>query len=120
MAQFSLYLRCCFPITKQCYIVIKLVLRSVDPLPHFFTARNEVVFTRVCDSVHKGGGACSGGSGPGGVSGPGGGVCLLLGAWSWGVWFSGVPAPGGVPGRDPLTATAAGSTHPTGMHSCFF
>ena len=40
----------------------------------------------------------------------------------------GVPAPGGsgrgwdgVPGGDPLrTATAAGGTHPTGMHSCLF
>ena len=29
-------------------------------------------------------------------------------------------APGGVPGGDPLpTATAAGGTHPSGMHSCF-
>ena len=28
--------------------------------------------------------------------------------------------PGGVPGGDPpWTATAAGGTHPTGMHSCF-
>ena len=24
----------------------------------------------------------------------------------------------GVPGGDPQTATAAGGTHPTGMHSC--
>ena len=31
----------------------------------------------------------------------------------WGVWS------GGVPGGDPLgTATAAGGTHPIGMHSC--
>ena len=65
--------------------------------------------------------------GPGGVSAPGGdccGLCLLPwggerllpgvgclapgGAWSW-----------GVPGGDtPRTATAAGGTHPTGMHSC--
>ena len=28
-------------------------------------------------------------------------------------------APGGVPGGDPRMATAAGGTHPTGMHSCF-
>ena len=27
--------------------------------------------------------------------------------------------PGGVPGGDPPKATAAGGTHPTGMHSCF-
>ena len=54
-------------------------------------------------------GACSWGMpGPGDawsgvcVPGPGGGV------WS-----------GGVPGGDPPgTATAAGGTHPTGMHSC--
>ena len=45
----------------------------------------------------------------GGVHGPGG--HLVLG---------GVPGPGrgrGVCG-DPTTATAAGGTHPTGMHSC--
>ena len=53
-------------------------------------------------------------------------MCLLpVGAWSWGVSAPrGVPGPGsrlrrGVPGGDPpQTATAAGSTHPTGMHSC--
>ena len=36
--------------------------------------------------------------------------------------FRGVSAPGrGVPGGDPPheTATAAGDTHPTGMHSCY-
>ena len=44
------------------------------------------------------------------------GECMVPGgAWSWG----GVPGPGG-PGGDPLpeTATAVGSTHPSGMHSC--
>ena len=44
-------------------------------------------------------------SAPGGVSAPGvsaqGGVCSR-----------------GVPGGDPPTDTAAGGTHPTGMHSC--
>ena len=31
-----------------------------------------------------------------------------------------MPGPGGVPGGDPpRTTTAAGGTHPTGMHSCF-
>ena len=48
---------------------------------------------------------------------------------SWGVWLGGGspgPHPGGVVypsmhwGRPPpWTATATGSTHPTGMHSCF-
>ena len=47
---------------------------------------------------------------PGG-SGPGGGGCLLLGE---GVWSQAVPD-GDTP---PCTATAAGGTHPTGMHSC--
>ena len=68
-----------------------------------------------------------------------GGVCLLRGRVSaWGVSAWGVSAPGGVcsrggllrgegglltgrPGGDPPgTATAAGGTHPTGMHSCFY
>ena len=46
--------------------------------------------------------------GPGGVHGRGGAWCQE-GAWSWGV----------VPGEDLPTATAAGGTHSTGMHSCF-
>ena len=60
------------------------------------------VFTGVCDSVHRGG------------------RCLVPG----GVWSRGVPGPGGSgPGgclveTPPRTATAAGGTHPTGMHSC--
>ena len=42
--------------------------------------------------------------------GPGGGVCV----WSRGC------GPGGMPGGDPPgTATAAGGTHPTGMHSYY-
>ena len=45
--------------------------------------------------------------GPRGVPGPGGG-----GAWSCGVYFWGVWSP------SPGMATAAGSMHPTGMHSC--
>ena len=59
---------------------------------------------------------------------PGLGVCAWSGgcmdpggAWSWG----GVHGPrgvclvqGGTGGDPPKTATAAGSTHPTGMHSC--
>ena len=53
------------------------------------------------------------GSAPGGVPSPGG-------AWSG----EGVSAPGGSAPewgawwRPPQTATAAGGTHPTGMHSC--
>ena len=86
------------------------------------------------------GGACSGecllpgGSGPGVWSR---GVCSRRGlvpgegACSWGVpapggcippaavaiW--GVPALGDVWWKSPRAATAAGGTHPTGMHSCF-
>ena len=53
-----------------------------------------------------------------GVPGPGG-------VWSQGVsgaggaWSQGVPGPGGYLVETPRTATAAGGTHPTGMHSCF-
>ena len=51
-----------------------------------------------------------------------GGMCLVGGSAPRGVLsgVGGVPAPGGVPGGDPPTATAAGGTHPTGMHSCSF
>ena len=63
-------------------------------------------------------GAWSGGSAPGGclVGGvPGLGVPGVGGAWSGGGLL-----PGEVPGGDhPPMATAAGGTHPTGMHSCF-
>ena len=68
------------------------------------------IFTSVCDSVHRGGGAWSGG------------------VWSWGVhgagevWSGGlVPCflvQGGTWWRPPKTATAARGTHPTRMHSC--
>ena len=56
----------------------------------------------------------------GGVPGPRGG-CLLLGGClvPGGVWSWGVSGPGRVPGGDtPGMATAAGSTHPTEIHSC--
>ena len=52
---------------------------------------------------------------PRGVPGPGC-VCLVPGGY---LVLGGVPGPGGVPGGDiPQMATAAGGTHPTGMHSC--
>ena len=102
----------------------------------FYTRLSVILFTG--GSAHGGRGACSGGcllwggawsqggvcsggcllwglvlSGPGGVSGPGGG--LVLGGSGPG----GVPGPGGPGGDPPGTATAAGGTHPTGMHSCY-
>ena len=41
------------------------------------------------------------------------------GAWFRGVCMvPGVHGPGVVCGGDPPTTTAAGATHPTGMHSC--
>ena len=54
---------------------------------------------------------------------PGG---LLLGGLlsvGWGAWSQGGLLPGGMPGpggvwSPPRMATAAGGTHPTGMHSC--
>ena len=36
-----------------------------------------------------------------------------------GICSQGAACSRGVPGEDPPTATAAGGTHPTGMHSCF-
>ena len=63
--------------------------------------------------LSTGGSASPGGAG---LGVPGHGKCLVPGsAWScWGgVWS------GGVPGEEPPdTATAAGGTHPTGMHYC--
>ena len=58
------------------------------------------VFTPVCDSVHRGM------------------VCIPAGvvsAWGWPPGTPGHPSPGQTP---PETATEAGGTHPTGMHSC--
>ena len=94
----------------------------------FLPPANEVcegyVFTRVCHSVHGGGrvvsqhalqvsrptpkGKVEGSGWGGGSPGPhlgGGGACCR-----------GVPTLGG--GGLPAMATAAGGTHPTGMHSC--
>ena len=83
-----------------------------------------------------GGGSASGrGSGPRGCLLPGGllegacfsggcllpGGCLLGGSCPRGVPAPGGPAPGGGARwrHAPRTATAAGGTHPIGMHSCF-
>ena len=116
----------------------------------FITARKRslrrLCFTRVCNSVHSGGGAipaCIAGGIP---------ACLAAGLWgvsqhalqvsrptqggSWGGSGQGVvsrptprevsrPTPRGVSisactEADPPTATAADGTHPTGMHSCFY
>ena len=53
--------------------------------------------------------------GGGGVPGLGGCMVPALG-WGWGcVWSGGVLVE-----KPPETATAAGGTHPTGMHSFFF
>ena len=59
-----------------------------------------------------GGVCCRGGAWPGGSAARG------VGVWSRGCLVWGVPGLGGVCGEPPVTATAAGGTHPTGMHSC--
>ena len=48
---------------------------------------------------------------------PGRGVCSRGVPGPGGCMVQGVSAPGG-PVETPRTATAAGGTHPTGMHSC--
>ena len=99
---------------KMCCLTNKII----------FTARNEVWGKVIC--LHLSVILSTGGElGPGGVCLVPGvcawsrgvgclvqGGCLVWGgggAWSWG---------GGVWWRPPWTATAAGGTHPTGMHSC--
>ena len=69
------------------------------------------------------GGICSGGCLLGGCLLWGVGVCFLGGVCSWGCLLPGGVCSGGcllrgVPGGDPPMDTAAGGTHPTGMHSC--
>ena len=75
---------------------------------------SRILFTGGC-LLPDGGCACSRG-----VPGLGGGACsqgVVLAPG--GCLFRGVPALEGVPGGDPPeTATAAGGTHLTGMHSC--
>ena len=84
------------------------ILTRAHSICSIFSGRNEVVakvmFLQVSVILS------TGGSAPGGVPGPGGGLVPGSGGvCSWGV-------PGGDP---PGTVTAAGGTHPTGMHSCF-
>ena len=84
------------------------------------------IFTSVCQEFCSQGGClvlwglCSRGvPGPKGVCSRGG--CLVLGGGLLRGSALGGVCSQGVPGGDPppLTATAAGGTHPTGMHSCF-
>ena len=108
-------------------------------LPPATKLRQGYVFTRACDSVHRGGGipACIAGGIPACLAG----LHAHTQGGSWGVWPRGVfrstwgvlrPTPEGAlqaqtPGVSqhtlrqtlPPTATAAGLTHPTGMHSCY-
>ena len=88
-------------------VVVVLLLLLLLLLPPATKLGQGYIFTGVCDSVH-GGGLVPGRWVPGpGVPGPEG-VHGLGGAWSQGgAWW-----------RPPRTATAAGGTHPTGMHSC--
>ena len=108
------------------------ILKTQCFLPRANEVWGKVIFSEACvkNSVHRGGlvpgvGGLvlgGGGSGPGGCLLPRGGLVLggggsgPGGTCSWGVWSR-----GGVPGGDsPGTATAAGGTHPTGMHSCLW
>ena len=43
---------------------------------------------------------------------------ILSTGWGGGLVPGRVPGPGGPGGDPPRMATAAGGTHPTGMHSC--
>ena len=93
-----------------------------DQLPPANEVWGKVIFSEasVKNSVHRGvgGSLVRGVPASRGLSGSGG--CLLRGGWVW----SGGSGPGGVclvpggAGGDPRMATAAGGTHPTGMHSC--
>ena len=74
-------------------------INGIDNMVYCYRSCGKVMFLQACVILFIGG-------------------CLVLG----GVWCQGgVPGPGGVPGGDPPgTATAAGGTHPTGMHSCMY
>ena len=77
-------------------------------------------FTGVCHFVIRGVASSRGVHGPGGVCMVPG-VCVhgLGGAWYRGKHGTGGKhGPGVVHGDPPRTATVAGGTHPTGMHSC--
>ena len=90
--------------------------RLVALLPPANEVWGKVIFSKasVKNSVHRGG-ASSGGWG----FHLGGGFFLRRGFLLGGASSRGVLPPGGAWWRlPPETATAAGSTHPTGMHSC--
>ena len=104
--------------------VVKLTSISDFSIFVIITARKRSlgqgnIFTSVCQEF------CSQGDGVPGL-GERGAWCQG-GACSWMAWSRGVPGPrrgflvlGGAWWRlpPPRTATAAGGTHPTGMHSC--
>ena len=71
--------------------------------------------------VHGPGGMVSGGvPGPGGCAWSWVGGCLVLGGGVPGPGWQGAWSSGGcLVENPPETATAAGGTHPTGMHSCW-
>ena len=101
----------CIPITtsemSSLYIALasneghQVVRCYVAFLPPATKLGQGYIFSQACVILFTGGGGVGAWS-RGGVHGPGG-VCMVRGgAWS-----------------PPETATAAGGTHPTGMHSCF-
>ena len=79
----------------------------------FIEVWGKVIFLHLFVILFTGGSLVPGVHGPGGAWSGG----VPGGAWSWGVH-----GPGGclVETLPPRTATAAGGTHPTGMHSCLF
>ena len=95
---------------------ISSIVNFVQLLPPATKLGQGYIFTGVCDSVHRGGVCSRGVVCSRRVSAPG---CLLRGFWSRGCLVGGCLLPGGYL-VSPGTAAAAGGTHPTGMHSCFF
>ena len=102
MCCLDMYLSACERIYLWIYYCLQTKLREGN------------IFTGVCDSVHRGflvpGGGVPAPRGVWSTEGACSGGCLLLG----GSWSQGGP------GGGPPMATAAGSMHPTGIHSCYF
>ena len=87
-----------------CFEQLFIILISSDCFRAFLPPANEVWGKVICLQVcicPQGGRLVLGG-------------CLIPG----GAWSRGVPGPGGCLVETPRTATAAGGTRPTGMHSC--